>query len=149
MTKFRLLRWTLILYNIEYQYFEDILELFWNFLRPLIERVHSFCLISEERSCDIVHFLFNNFSKFQKTGLELSVQISFRGRTRNSLKGHYRNKIKGDCRSELYFEQGVQICFLKYFVFKVLEVEDFGLLVPKIPNYVTYDLNYCVTRSLF
>ena len=83
------------------------------------------------------------------TGLELSVQVSFRGRTRNFLKGQYRNKIKVDCRSELYFEQSVQICFLKVFVFEVLEVEDFGFLVPKIPNYVTYDLNYCVTRSFF
>ena len=80
-----------------------ILQILWTLLGPFL-RSSPFGLISEESSCDFVHFCSTTVQKFL-TVLEIFVQLSFMGRTCNSLKGPHRNKMKDAYCSEIYSEQ--------------------------------------------
>ena len=79
------------------------------------------------------------------TSFVLSVQVSFRGRTCNSLKGPYRNKMKVVYCSERAINNFDSMMLFKIFVVsRNYRLKICGLAAWN-PNYATYDLNYGVT----
>ena len=97
---------------------------------PLIQWASPLGLISEKRSCDFVHFLFNNCSENPYRSRDICTG-KFQGPTCNSLMGPHRSKMKGSYYSEPYSEQLLFYNALKNICrFRDMTAQKFMLLDP-------------------
>ena len=83
---------------------KDILQILWTLLGPLFKGPAPFAWY--QKKCPVILYIscWTSVQKFLSV-LEISLQISFRGRTCSSLKGPHRMKIKGEYCLDLNSEQ--------------------------------------------
>ena len=116
----------LLFYNLSQNInrLKDILQIFWTLLGPLFKWPAPSDWY-QKKGLVILHISCSTTVQKCLAVLEISVQVSFRGQTCNSLKEPHRNKMKGAYFSELDSDQLLFYNICKIFVvLEILEIKD-------------------------
>ena len=100
----------------------DILRILSTLLGPLSEGPAHFCLISEERTCNFVHFLFSKCSKLLYSSQDIWYVL--RGEPVTPLRVHIEIKRKVNIVQNLILNN---FCSIILCHFEILEVKDFRI----------------------
>ena len=94
------------LYNISQNIdsLKDMLQILWTLVGPLFKGQIPMAWYQKKYTV-ILYISYSTTVQESLSVLDISVQISFRGRTCNYLKGPHRNKMKGTYCSGIYSEQ--------------------------------------------
>ena len=125
---------------------KDTLHKLWILLGPLFKGPAPFSWYQKKGPLILYISCSISVQKFL-TVLEISLQISFRGRTCSSLKGPHRMKIKGEYCLDLNSEQLLFYKALKNICrFRDTRVQSESHFAPKITNYVISNKYFIVFR---